>query len=59
MLTVPSTQLWASSSSGSVRGPSGSSVSNREHFYTTSVTERDDVVRDAGYKFEGIACYVW
>lgn len=29
------------------------------HFYTTSVTERDDVVRDAGYKFEGIACYVW
>ena len=29
-----------------------------DHFYTTSVTERDNTVAHLGYKDEGIACYV-
>lgn len=31
---------------------------SRHHFYTTDVEERDRA-REAGYSYEGIACYVW
>jgi hypothetical protein len=29
------------------------------HFYTTSAAERDNAVASYGYKYEGIAAYVW
>jgi hypothetical protein len=29
-----------------------------DHFYTTSVTERDNAVANVGYRDEGVACHV-
>lgn len=31
---------------------------NGDHFYTTSVTERDNAISEYGYTSEGVACYV-
>jgi hypothetical protein len=32
---------------------------NGDHFYTTSVAERDGAIQNAGYADEGVACYVY
>ena len=35
------------------------SPSLANHFYTTSVDERDQVDKGSDYTYEGVACYVW
>ena len=32
---------------------------NGDYFYTTSLSERDSAIADAGYKDEEVCCYVW